>query len=242
MENASKALIFAASILISVMIIAVAVYIFQKGQNLSNTAHSRSETAEIQSFNAQFTSYETVWPYGNTFSDENARFVASSNLNTISDVISAANLASSVNYQNNYGYGYYESRGGYVETINAVEVIIDMSSNTPDGLKKYYLIEPNQNVKSDHIYGIDNISNTTLAAEARSTRISNFSSGFSSYEDTKCNTLLEKLNETKLVVHNNSNYTLYRYYFEGEYEINDQSGLVDSIKFTLVCDTGFDSL
>lgn len=238
MENASKALIFAASVLISVMIIAVAVYIFQKGQNLSNTAHSKSETAEIQSFNAQFSSYETVWPYGNTFSDENVRFVASSNLNTISDVISAANLASSINYQNNYGYGYYESRGGYVETINAVEVIVDLTNNAPEGLYKYYLIEPNQKVETDYIYGTNNLATLQLSEDARSTRISNFSVD----GKTRNNDLLKALNETKLVMYNNSNYTLYKYYFTGEYEINNESGLINSVKFTLVCDTGFDSL
>ena len=241
MENASKALIFAASILITLMIIAVAVYIFQRGQNLNDNTASRAETVEIQSFNAQFASYETAWNYGESFSDDAQRYIAPSTLNTVSDVISAVNLASSINSQNNLGYRYYDSRG-FVETLNAVEIIIDISNNTPDGLKKYYLIEPHQDIKTDHIYGIDNISNTNLSASSRSTRINNFSSSFSSYEETSCNELLRKLSESKLIMYNNSNYTLYKYYFEGEYEINSQTGLIDSLKFTLVYDSNFDSL
>lgn len=241
MENASKALIFAGSILITLMIIGVAVYIFQRGQNLNDNTASRAENAEIQSFNAQFSSYETVWNNGATFSDKHSRYTAPSTLNTIADVISAVNLASSTNSQNNYGYSYYETRGGFVETINAVEVIIDMSTNTHENLNKYYLIEPHQSVKPNYIYGTDNISSTELSATARATRISNFSSGFSSYNETSCNELLRILNESKLVMHNNSNYTIYRYYFEGEYSLNEQSGLINSLKFTLVEDTGFDN-
>lgn len=246
MENASKALIIAGSVLITVMIIAVAVYIFQRGKELSNVEYTRSETADVQSFNAQFTSYETTWNYGNSIANgstgDSARYTASNSLNKISDVISAVNLAASINSQNNYGYSYYDTRNGFVETIDAVEVIIDMSVNTPDNLKKYYIIEPNQNVKSNYVYGIDSISSTTLSSEARATRISNFSSGFSTYTETKCNDLLEILNETKLVKYNNSNYTLYKYYFEGTYELNSSSGKIDSIKFTLVYDSGFDNL
>ena len=241
MENASKALIFAGSILITLMIIGVAVYIFQRGQNLNDNTASRAETAEIQSFNAQFASYETVWNQGESFSDDVSRYTATSALNTISDVISAVNLASSTNSQNNYGYSYYETRGGFVETINAVEVIIDMSTNTPENVSPYYLIEPHQKVKPNYVYGTENISSTELSANARSARISSFSSGFSSYAETNCNELLRVFNESKLVMYNNSNYTIYKYYFEGEYEISEQSGLIDSLKFTLVVDEGFDN-
>lgn len=246
MENASKALIIAGSVLISVMIIAVAVYIFQRGRNLSDETASRSETADIQAFNAQFIDYETVWNYGNVISNgdsgNNARYVASSSLNKISDVISAANLAASVNSQNNYGYSFVDTRNGYIETVNAVEIIIDMSSNTPEGLNRYYLIEPNENVKSNYIYGINSVPSTDLSSSGRSARVSGFSSGFSTYTEIRCNDLLSALNETKLVRVNNSNYTLYKYYFEGEYQTSETTGKIDSVKFTLVYDAGFDSL
>lgn len=246
MENASKALIIAGSILISVMIIAVAVYIFQRGQRLSNETAIRTDTADTQAFNAQFTGYETLWNYGNVISSgdagNSARYLASSSLNKISDVISAANLAASVNSQNNYGYSFVDTRNGYIETVNAVEIIIDMSSNTPDGLDRYYLIEPNENVKANYIYGTDSVPSTDLTPEGRSARVSRFSSSFSSFTETRCNDLLSVLNETKLVRVNNSNYTLYKYYFEGEYQISETTGKIDSVKFTLVYDDGFDSL
>lgn len=246
MENASKALIIAGGILISAMIIAVAVYIFQRGQRLSNETAIRTQNADVQAFNAQFTGYETLWNYGNVISSgdsgNSARYLASSSLNKISDVISAANLAASVNSQNNYGYSFVDTRNGYIETVNAVEIIIDMSQNTPSGLRKYYLIEPNENVKPNYIYGIDNLLNSNLSPAGRTTRVSNFSSGFSTYTETRCNDLLAALNETKLVKVNNSNYTLYKYYFEGEYQISETTGKIDSVKFTLVYDGGFDRL
>ena len=228
MENAAKALIFAGSILISLMIIAVGVYIFQKGQNVSNAEYTKSQTVQVQTFNSQFSIYETIWTYGNTITSDDARYTAPSSLNTISDVISAANLATSINYQNNYGYNY-----GFLETVSAVEIIIDLSSNSPLDYK-YYLIEPNANVQNDCVYGTDSIS-TELSSEARATRISNFSTN----NETSCNVLLSALNETKLVQYNNSNYTLYKYYFTGEISTNDQTGMIDTVKFTLVTDEDF---
>lgn len=241
MENAAKALIFAGSVLISLMIIAVGVYIFQKGQNVSNIEYTRSQTVQIQTFNSQFSIYETIWTYGDNFDQTVtnkdgtttiARYLAPSSLNTISDVISAANLATSINYQNNYGYNY-----GFLETISAVEIIIDLSSTSNSLLKyKYYLIEPSADVQSDCVYGTNSIS-TELSSEARATRISNFSPD--SDNETSCNVLLSALNETKLVQYNNSNYTLYKYYFTGEISTNEQTGMIDTVKFTLVIDNNF---
>ena len=92
------------------------------------------------------------------------------------------------------------------------------------------------------MYGTQSIYSNSLIPQARSTRISNFSSGFSSYEETRCNDLLKALNETKLVMFNNSNYTLYKYYFEGDYQVSEVTGKIDSVVFTLVYDAGFDSL
>lgn len=237
MENASKALIIAGSILITILLIAVAVYVFNQGKTMFRENADKS-SVEVQSFNAKFTTYQTNWEYGLVISDDTARYQASNILNNISDVISAANLASSVNYQNNYGYSYYDSRDGYVETINAVEVIIDLNGYSGSDLKKYYLIEPNKDVNSDCVYGADSISDLSLNAGARAARISSFNTS----NETSCNTLLKALSETKLVTYNNSKYTLYRYYFKGEYSMNETNSKIDSLKFTLVYDRNFNSL
>lgn len=55
MENASKALIMAASILLAILIIGLGVTIFNKAQNSANTTDL--EGAEITMFNAKFERY-----------------------------------------------------------------------------------------------------------------------------------------------------------------------------------------
>ena len=56
MENASKALIIAGAILLSILLISLVVMVFQQGQDaIKNSGMSK---AEIQTFNNQFTQYE----------------------------------------------------------------------------------------------------------------------------------------------------------------------------------------
>ncbi len=57
MENASKALIIAASILIAILIIALGVTIFNKAQDAAST--ESLDTAEINMFNQKFEKYST---------------------------------------------------------------------------------------------------------------------------------------------------------------------------------------
>lgn len=79
MENASKALIMAAGVLIGIMILSLAVYLFATFGATSAELHGQVETSRITQFNTQFTSYE-----------------GRSNI-TIYDVISAVNLAKDSN-------------------------------------------------------------------------------------------------------------------------------------------------
>lgn len=79
MENASKALIMAAGVLIGVLILSLAVYLFTTFGATSAELHRQNDANRINEFNTQFTSYETK------------------DNNTIYDVISAANLATENN-------------------------------------------------------------------------------------------------------------------------------------------------
>ncbi len=58
MENASKALIIAGAILISILLISVGVLVMNSINPMKDSAQKRSETMASESFNAQFTSYE----------------------------------------------------------------------------------------------------------------------------------------------------------------------------------------
>lgn len=58
MENASKALIIAGAILLSILIIAIGMYIYNSSQNSIQTAGSQISAQEIQSFNQTWEMYE----------------------------------------------------------------------------------------------------------------------------------------------------------------------------------------
>ena len=87
MENASKALIMAASVLIGVVIMSLAVYLFTYFSSSVNEMNSQIEQGQLQEFNNKFTSYEAK---GKTL--------------TIYDVITVTNLAK----ENNLHYGLTE--------------------------------------------------------------------------------------------------------------------------------------
>lgn len=79
MENASNALIMAASVLIGLVIISLAVYLFVSFGSTSAEIHKEKEQQTLNEFNAQFTSYEGKGGI------------------TIYDVVSVANLATESN-------------------------------------------------------------------------------------------------------------------------------------------------
>ncbi len=57
MENASKALIIAGAILLSILIIAIGMFIYTSSQSTINDSLTQMNTQEIEAFNSQFTIY-----------------------------------------------------------------------------------------------------------------------------------------------------------------------------------------
>ena len=60
MENASKALIIAGAILISILIIAIGMGIYNKSKTAVDDAGAGMETSQIEAFNSEWTNYEGV--------------------------------------------------------------------------------------------------------------------------------------------------------------------------------------
>lgn len=58
MENASKALIMAGTIIIVMLVIAALIFVFNSGGGLSSSVQSKWSEDEILNFNRQFTKYE----------------------------------------------------------------------------------------------------------------------------------------------------------------------------------------
>lgn len=87
MENASKALLMAAGVLIGVLILSLAAYLFVYFGSTSQQIHEQNEENQINEFNSKFTSY-----------------VGKDNI-TIYDVITVANLATENNKNMNLVQG-----------------------------------------------------------------------------------------------------------------------------------------
>ena len=82
MENASKALLMAAGVLIGILIMSLAVYLFISFGSTSADIHEKVHINQINNFNSQFTMYEGKEDI------------------TIHDVISVAKLAKEINLKN----------------------------------------------------------------------------------------------------------------------------------------------
>lgn len=110
MENASKALIMAAEILIGVMIISVAVYLFNTFGSYSADTSQKIEQAQIDKFNNEFLKY-----YG---ADEQPIKC------TIYDIVNLANLAKKNNIELNL-----EKESGYAVNTRYIQIDIKNKKN-----------------------------------------------------------------------------------------------------------------
>lgn len=98
MENASKALIMAAEILIGIMIISIGVFLFNTMGQYSAETTKKMEDTQIAQFNQQFLKF-----YGTTSINGNEPEVIKC---TIHEIIGLANLARKTNETN----GFYEQQ------------------------------------------------------------------------------------------------------------------------------------
>ncbi len=95
MENATKALIMAAGVLLGVLILSLGIYLFSIFGQYSANAYETMKKNQITQFNSQFFKY-----YGNiTYSDEKEKTITKPIQCTAHDIISIANLAQQNNTQ-----------------------------------------------------------------------------------------------------------------------------------------------
>ena len=114
MENASKALIMAAEILIGVMIISIAVYLFNVlGQYGADTTAEIQES-QLQQFNNQFLKY-----YGNTSTQTaDGKVVVEPIKCTMQVIVGLANLARKINESNDFTVAEQYSDNSYYIQID----------------------------------------------------------------------------------------------------------------------------
>ena len=113
MENASKALLMAASVLIGILVISLAVYLFVSFGSTSAEIHKQNAAQQISQFNSQFTAYEQKKC-------------------TIYEVVSIASLAR----ENN---SYYELTGPATGKDNYISVQVRRATMLPLGAGRLYI-------------------------------------------------------------------------------------------------------
>lgn len=92
MENASKALLMGAGVLIAIMLVSIATYLFKSASQVTKTYDKKMETNDIAVFNANFTKY--IGAVRDEAGNEVQKYA------TIYDVISTANFANNYNRKN----------------------------------------------------------------------------------------------------------------------------------------------
>ncbi len=130
MENASKALIIAGAILISILLISVGIILINSGRDVTETGTAGMNSQKIQTFNSQFTAYEgtkkgsELRSLYNTKNASNA--TDSEHQVNITGINSAADLNSTKNYEVTLSYADSSTKSatteaGYIYQINVSE-------------------------------------------------------------------------------------------------------------------------
>lgn len=143
MENASKALLMAASILIAMMVIGIGTYVFNIFGTFSKNQEEKLYDYQISEFNNQFTKYETMEEI------------------TIHDIITLANYAKDYNESN-----------GITDTSDAAYIKVNIQligsnlerantdnkntliKNSIDNKYKYALVSIDYNTATGRVNGI----------------------------------------------------------------------------------------
>ena len=134
MENASKALLMAASILLGIMIISVAVALFNSFGGYGKEIMTQIEQAQIAEFNAQFLKY-----YGEIYNEETEKYEKIKL--TTHDVVSLANLAAKNNIEHQVeNENEKNEKTYYVQiTLEINKKNINFETKSEDELKQFII-------------------------------------------------------------------------------------------------------
>lgn len=124
MENASKALIIAGAILVSILLISVGVLVMQSMNPMTEQAQSQTEGMGIKTFNAQFTGYEgegrTAAQIRALISDVKANNAVNDNVKLVKTDSATADAFTISDVSNSKKYKvtlHYNSSTGYIDYI-----------------------------------------------------------------------------------------------------------------------------
>lgn len=130
MENASKALIMAAGVLLGVMIISFAVYLFSTFGSYSSDVYTQMEATRMEAFNSQFTKFYGTEQRENPYDTNSDKYYNGPILCTVQDVVTIAKLARDSNSK----YGVYEDDSNYISTNeNDMYITVNLLSEPRKG-------------------------------------------------------------------------------------------------------------
>lgn len=210
MENAIKALYMGAGVLIGVMILSVFVYMFRTGASFGETYELKKNTEQIQAFNSKFEVYDNR----SVQRGDSAGYSFVTKGNTISDVISCANLIMDINEKNDY------------DLQNAIQLKLNIGASV-------YYIYPLEKLQKRNFFIAD-----VHFDSAKGTEDAGGTLGDNKYMNF--NTLLKQYNNVRIVNivstgYNSTNETIYQWYFDVPEEgitYSEVTGKVTSITFT----------
>lgn len=125
MENATKALIIAAGVLIGIMILSIGTYLYYSLGTYVDQTKQEIEQNAISRFNTQFLNYKNIEV------DKNGKEYASFQL-TIQDIITVANMA----YENNKSYNMTKEDANDTTLYVKVNAKFDNSERTTYNLEE----------------------------------------------------------------------------------------------------------
>lgn len=220
MENASQALLIAGGVLIAVLVLTLGIYIFSSTSKIGEDYEMSVSATELQKFNSKLEVYSKTPRYvkteKNSAGEDEHKYYTERELrgniadysffdyNTVSDVVSAVNYAYNINTKNNN------------DSQASVDIIIVINA---DPYKGSWGIKPDTNVKKNFVYKINRIDSNQ--------RISDLNTG----NEINLNDLLLKYSESKL--NSNTSDRVYKYGFKGVTHINSETGMIDSVTFTM---------
>lgn len=213
MENAVKALIMVAGLIIGVLVIGLLVYLFRIGGNVASNYEQSMSEGEIASFNAKFEKYITKLntnPEANSGTNNGYNNLFIQQSNNIHDIVSVINLAYDTNAQLK-------------------------SSNSTDGLqvelhadRNYYM---NAQILSDYY-------KNTLAGKKRQKNIVfTKEKPPATYDETvviELNDLVMQYNDSVLYNNGRYNQRIYKTYFDCTDSLYSERGRLYKLVFELV--------
>lgn len=198
MENGSRALLMAATVLLGIFLLSIMIYMFRAGGRVSKAYDDKQINQQLEAHNGKFEYFD-------------------SNKNTITDVISLANLVYSTNEEGEYNNGY------------AVDLEIDCEGTTYSVPNEKKLTDRNTILEDGTVIEIYKLLNTPLKDLIGKESVSKWGGGNNGTVNSG-----ETLSQTRLDANNRR---IYKYIFvrdsDDGFTYYEGTGRVESIKLKL---------